>query len=102
MSNSIKAIIVDVGGVLYHPDVEPRKKWENRLGLSGQELANIVFNNSVTKKAKIGLSTPNDIWDEVQKQLSLISSELEQFKIDMWTGSQDVELLDILKRFKGK
>ena len=102
MKKQISAIIIDVGGVLYHPDTSPRKKWVERLGISERELAEIVFNNAVTNKAKIGDATPDEIWQEVQNVLNLLPYEVDQLKVDMWKGHWDIDLLNLLRQYKGK
>lgn len=102
MNKLLKAIILDVGGVLYHPDASPRRKWEENKRISERELIDIVFNNPVTKLAKLGKATPDEIWKEVQKRLTLTDSELAQLKIDMWVGNWDVDLLELAKQLKGR
>jgi FMN phosphatase YigB (HAD superfamily) len=74
---SIKAVLFDIGGVLYKSmDAGPRHRWERRLGLSGGQLAEIVFTNPVALRATIGEATPEGVWREVGQRFSLSTDGL--------------------------
>ncbi len=83
----IRAVLVDVGGVLVRTeDLEPRRQWERRFGMRDWELADLVFNNPVSQRASLGQATWDDNWAEVARRLSLPPAELEALRADFWKG----------------
>jgi len=84
---TIRAIFFDIGGIFFNEsDRAPVKAWEKRLDLQAGQLLEIVLNNSIAKQATLGNATVEEIWNEVAKQLSLSKSEIQQLKIDLWSG----------------
>jgi len=101
---TIKAVLFDIGGVLYHSvGLRPRRKWEQRLGLSKGQLAEIVFTNPVARRATVGQATPDEVWQEVGKHLSLSADNLTALRADFWRdGEWDLELLGFIRAIKSK
>lgn len=99
---TIKALLFDIGGVLYHSvDAGPRRKWERRLGLPKGQLAEIVFTNSIAQRATVGQATPDEVWQAVGKHLSLSAEDLAALRTDFWKGGEwDLELLDFIRSLK--
>lgn len=95
---NIKAVVLDFGGVLVRTATRSsRIEWENRLGLSDNELDHIVFNSKVAAEATIGKATIDDIWLYVQKHLNLTAEQLEQLIIDFWKEDfLDHDLIQVL------
>jgi len=100
----IKALLFDIGGVLYRSVAAgPLRKWEQRLGLSKGELAEIVFTNPIAQLATVGQATPAEVWQEVGKLLLLSSENLAAIRADFWNeGEWDTELLDFIRSIKPK
>ena len=83
----LQAVIFDIGGVLIRTeDLEPRRQWERRFSLAEWGLADLVFNCPASRRASVGQATPEDVWAEVMRHLSLTPSELESLKADFWKG----------------
>jgi len=101
---TIKAVLFDIGGVLYHSvGVGPRRKWEQRLGLSKGQLAEIVFTNPVAWRATVGQATPDEVWQEVGKHLPLSAENLAALRVDFWRdGEWDLDLLGFIRAIKSK
>lgn len=99
---TIRAIFFDIGGIFFNEsDRAPVKAWEKRLDLQAGQLVEIVLNNSIAKQATLGNATVEEIWNEVAKQLSLSKSEIQQLKIDMWSGwIWDTNLLSDIRILK--
>ncbi len=84
---SIRAIILDFGGVLIHSyDERYRQAWEARLGLAPGELAQRVFYNPVAEAAVVGLATERQVWQHVCGQLGLDEATCAQLESDFWRG----------------
>ncbi len=99
---TIRAIFFDIGGIFFNEsDRAPVKAWEKRLDLQAGQLVEIVLDNSIAKQATLGNATVEEIWNEVAKQLSLSKSEIQQLKIDMWSGwIWDTNLLSDIRILK--
>lgn len=98
----IKALLFDIGGVLYRiVDIAHRRKWERLLGLSDGQLAEIVFTNPVARRATVGQATPEDVWREVGQRFFLSGDDLTMLRDDFWKGGEwDMELLDFICSIK--
>jgi epoxide hydrolase-like predicted phosphatase len=99
---NIKALLFDIGGVLYRSQDAPmRQKWERRLGLPKGRLAEIVFTNPVAERATLGQATPDEVWQEVGRRFSLSYKQLTAIRDDFWKdGEWDVALLDFIRTVK--
>ena len=99
---TIRAIFFDIGGIFFNESNRaPVKAWEKRLDLQAGQLYEIVLDNSIAKQATLGNATVEEIWNEVAKQLSLSKSEIQQLKIDMWSGWMwDTNLLSDIRILK--
>ena len=95
----IKAIILDMGGVLLRTeDRSLRYKWETRFGLAMGELDRIVFNGEAAKRAGIGLANKFDVWAGVGQYFGIDGAELSQLEKDFWAGDKiDQRLLDYIQ-----
>lgn len=88
-SNSIRAVIFDIGGVLVRTeDLTHRRLWEARFGLPDWGLAKIVFDNPVAVEATLGRATTADVWRYVGEHLKVDGAELEQLEHDFWLGDR--------------
>jgi hypothetical protein len=89
------AVLFDIGGVLYIPDVSLNEKWERRLGLPEGQLGEVLFVNPVAERAMVGEATEEEMWDHFGRRLLLPPAELAAIKYDLWEGGAwDTALLD--------
>lgn len=73
---SIKAILIDIGGVLWHPSKTPLSvNWAARCGLSPKEFDEIVYNPEWGSQALVGSITAEEMWKNIAKKLGLSSME---------------------------
>jgi HAD superfamily hydrolase (TIGR01549 family) len=100
----IKALIFDIGGVLYRTvDTKPLRKWERHLGVDKGQLAEIVFTNPAAQLATIGKAAPDDVWREVGRRFSLSPERLSALRADFWKGGEwDMELLNFIRSVKSR
>ena len=98
----IKALLFDIGGVLYRSlKGGPRLKWERQLGLSQGQLADIVFTHPLAQRATIGKATPDEVWQAIGTYFSLSTKDLATLRVDFWNdGEWDTELLDFIRSIK--
>ena len=60
----IKAILIDIGGVLWHPKETPLSaNWAARCGLSPSEFDEIVYNSEWGAQALLGNMTGETMWE---------------------------------------
>ena len=86
---NITTVVLDFGGVLVRTaDRSSRQKWERELGLNDNQLDDIVFGSEIARLATIGKAEMEDIWLNVQKELSLSDTQLEELLIDFWVNDQ--------------
>jgi len=99
---TIRAVLFDVGGVLLRTeDLTPRRRWEQRFGLTEWGLAEIVFSNPVARRSSLGQASQVEVWAEVARRLSLAPEELEALKLDFWKGDVwDEALLGFIRSLR--
>jgi epoxide hydrolase-like predicted phosphatase len=95
----LKGVIFDVGGVLVRTyDQSGRQKWEQRLGLEPGDLAGLVFDSELGRKAQLGEASIDDVWSWLQAHFGLDSHELTALQRDFWSGDQvDQSLCDYIR-----
>jgi epoxide hydrolase-like predicted phosphatase len=98
----IKAIIFDVGGVLIRTeDYQPRREWEQKLGLAEWESEQIVFNSDMGQQAQRGAITDEALWQWVGQRLNLATAVLAAFRAGFWAGDVlDAGLVDYIRRLR--
>jgi len=101
MSDVIRAVIFDVGGVLVRTlDHAGRRAWEERLGLGAGEAEAIVLNSEMGRRAQHGQITTAALWAWVAERLEL-GDELDAFRHDFWRGDTvDETLVDLIRRLR--
>ncbi len=95
----LKAVIWDLGGVIVRTlDQSGRSYWENKLGLPGRRLAEIVFEGEMGRKATLGQAGPDDVWQWVIERLDLPAESRPELERDFWKGDRvDQELLQFIR-----
>lgn len=98
----IKAIVLDVGGVLLRTeDRSGRQALESQYRLPPGGADELVFNSKTAAQSTIGKVKPDRIWEDVSEKLSLSPQTLEEFKRAFWQGDQiDQELLAYLESLR--
>ncbi len=98
----ISAVIFDVGGVIVRTeDLEPRSRWEKRLGLAPWGLAKAVFESETSYRASIGKATVSDIWRDIGEQFKLDAMDTAELERDFWAGDRaDQELVAFVRSLR--
>ncbi len=106
MEEKIRAIIWDMGGVLLRTeDQSPRQKIVSRLGITLDELFNVVFFSETGQIAERGEMDEEAHWQAVGRTFKLSENELNDLRADFWAGDRMdqtlIEFIDALRpRFK--
>lgn len=99
----IKAILIDIGGVLWHPKETPLSaNWAARCGLSPNEFDEIVYNSEWGAQALLGTITGETMWENIGDKLGLSLSERSQCEDEYWAGIWDIEFLDYCRILESK
>jgi len=101
-SNHIKAVVFDMGGVYVQTkDKNPRTRLAQRLGLTYEELSEIVFHSETAYQATVGANDEQVHWDFLAQHFGLSSDEMQTFWDKFWGGDYlDQELLAYSKILK--
>lgn len=99
---AIRAVFFDLGGVIVRTeDKGPRTRLAERLGLTYEGLARVVFEGGGDHsgaRATIGQISEQEHWRNVVRSLGLPDDQLEQVRDDFFAGDVvDVSLLDFLR-----
>jgi len=99
----IKAILIDIGGVLWHEKETPLSAaWAARCGLSPKEFDQIVYNSEWGAQALLGNLTGKEMWKNIGNKLGLSPVERNQCEEEYWTGIWDTDFLDYCHGLKSK
>ncbi len=95
----IRAIILDVGGVILHEkDHTKRFEWEARLGLPQGELTRVVLGSEPAARAASGQVSEREVWQAVGIRLGLADEQILELQRDFWASEQpDPELVQFLQ-----
>jgi len=98
----IKSVIFDLGGVLIRTHNQSgRRKWERRLGLEPGQVARLVFESDIGRRAQLGQASPEEVWTWVGAHLGLSNEELAAFRRDFWAGDRvDHSLANYIRRLR--
>jgi FMN phosphatase YigB (HAD superfamily) len=99
----INAILIDIGGVLWHPNETPLSvNWAARCGLSPKEFDEIVYNSEWGSQALLGRITGEEMWENIGNKLGLSPIERSLCEEEYWAGIWDTELLDYCHTIKSR
>lgn len=77
---SIRAVIMDIGGVLVRTtNVGLLARWERQFGLPEGALRDTLFASEVSRRATIGEATTEDVWAYVATRFGLTADEQRAF-----------------------
>lgn len=101
--SQIRAILIDIGGVLWHPPETPLSaNWAARCGLSPKEFDEIVYNSEWGSQALLGNITGEKMWENIGNQLGLTPMERSQCEEEYWAGIWDTEFLNYCRSLKAR
>ena len=101
--SQIKAILLDIGGVLWHPKETPLSdNWAARCGLSPKAFDQIVYNSEWGSKALVGKISGDEMWKNIGKQLGLSLAEIDECQKEYWAGVWDIDLLNFCRKLKSR
>jgi HAD superfamily hydrolase (TIGR01509 family) len=84
---SKRVIVFDFGGVLMRTtDYQPRRRWDERLGLPYGTVERTVHGSAVWQQAQLGQISPTDYWQAVGDRLALRPNDLTTFATDYYSG----------------
>jgi FMN phosphatase YigB (HAD superfamily) len=99
----IKAILIDIGGVLWHQNETPlHVNWAPRCGLSPKEFDQIVYNSETGAQALIGNITGEEMWENIGDKLGLSPVERSWCEEEYWAGVWDTGFLDYCHGLKSR
>jgi len=100
----IEAIIFDIGGVLeYTPKLGLMAKWEQKLGLSADDINKRLGN--VWRDGSYGTMSLEDVHTKIIETLAINEATLKAFMDDIWTeyvGTPNSELIDYFRALRPK
>ena len=86
---TIRAIIVDIGGVLLLRDAMPaHSAWEDRLGIDRGGFARGLFRPDLSAQATIGAVPATQVWEEMAARLSLSAGDVQTLRRDFFAGER--------------
>jgi epoxide hydrolase-like predicted phosphatase len=100
---TIKAVILDFGGVLMRTESqEQRERLARHFGLSLDELYRLVFDGKGSREAQLGLIDPDQRWAQIGQSVGLKSAnEQHAFRQAMFaTDVLDHELVDYVRSLR--
>ncbi len=99
---SIRAVIWDVGGVLLRTeDRTPRAQAAARLGLTDEQLEDLVFDNDLGRRAQLGEIGAQELWKEVGRRLNLPPDKLPWLVNAFFAGDRlDTSLMDFIRTLR--
>lgn len=91
-----------MGGVILRTeDASGRAEWAARLGVSLQELTQLVFDSEPSHRASVGRGTPDEIWAGLADRFDLSPGQREDLERDFWRGDQvDRELVEYIRELR--
>lgn len=101
-TDSIKAIVFDMGGVFVQTkNKNPRAQLAQRLGLSYEELSEVVFQSESARLATAGALEESAHWAFIASCFNLNDEQLQMFWDEFWDGDfLDQDLFEFAKELK--
>ena len=98
----IRAVIWDIGGVLLRTeDQEPRRQLAKRLGMTRDELVDLVFDGEMGQKAQMGAISAKELLEFVCRQVRYPVDQTDLFEQEFFAGDRvDVGLVDYIRSLK--
>ncbi len=85
----IRAVIVDIGGVLLLRDVTAaHRAWEERLGIAPGGFARGLFRADLAAQATTGMVTAAEVWGEMAARFGLSEADVRQLRRDFFAAER--------------
>ena len=99
---TLKAVFFDLGGVIVRTEFQsPREHLAERVGLTYEELVQIVFESKSSREASIGRISEDDHWKYVVRALHLPLKEREAVHKEFFDGDIiDRELIAFIRSLR--
>lgn len=99
---TIKALIWDLGGVLLRTEnYAPRQYLADRLGVSSDDLEQLVFSNVSGMSAQRGEISAEEHWQTIRRRFGLDDKGLKDFRRDFFAGDMlDRELVEYIRTLR--
>lgn len=99
---AIKAVIWDLGGVILRTEnYAPRQYLADQLGVTLDDLEQLVFSNAFGMRAQRGEITAEQHWKTIQQRFGLDEKGLKGFRRDFFGGDVlDRELLNYIRTLR--
>lgn len=99
---TIRAVIWDIGGVLLRTeDQEPRRQLAERLGMSLDELENLVFGSEMGKKAQSGAISAKELLEYVCGEVHYPVDQAALLEQEFFAGDRvDVALVEYIRSLR--
>jgi FMN phosphatase YigB (HAD superfamily) len=100
----IKAVLIDVGGVLVRTSTRSsRQEWEKSLNLDDGKLDEIVFGCPAATLSTLGKAPQDAVWVNVQSILKITDHQLMDLRSDFWRYDfVDEQLVSVLMALRPK
>ncbi len=94
----IKAVVLDIGGVLIRTEDDSGRRWlERKYNLPEGKIEWIVFDSDAAAASTIGKEKVETVWKAVGEELGVAKEDLPEFIDKFWQGDVlDQKLLDFL------
>jgi len=99
MTQKIKAVIWDMGGVILRTAAKTtREELATKYSISLDTLYDLVFNSETAEKATLGLIEEKDHWQAIAKTLGIPGGGMDEFRAKFWEGDLiDTELVEFIE-----
>lgn len=86
---TVRAIIVDIGGVLLLRDATPAQRaWEERLGFAPGGFMKELFWTDLAARATIGAVSAAHVWDDMAARHALSAANVRELRRDFFAGER--------------
>ena len=99
---AIKAVIFDFGGVLVRTeDRAPRQELADRLGMTYDEVNELIFESESARRATVGEITTQEHWETLRFELGLPAEEFQRVPKEFFGGDVlDEALIDYIRSLR--
>ena len=99
---TIQAVIFDFGGVLVRTeDRAPRQELADRLGMTYDEVNELIFESESARRAPVGEITTQEHWETLRVELGLPAEEFHRVPKEFFGGDVlDEALIDYIRSLR--
>jgi epoxide hydrolase-like predicted phosphatase len=98
----IETVLFDLGGVILRTEHQaPREHLAERLGLSYEDLVQLVFDGPSARQASLGQITAQQHWENIASRLGRPREEIDEIRSEFFAGDVlDRELLAYIRSLR--